>query len=278
MLNVNGGKYNVNQPAFALARFGAASDNSAVSLPRFYAPELDPARAEVPLPADEARHLTRVLRLSVGDEIAVFDGRGHEARARVTHAARDRVLAEVIEPLDAAAEPGVAIALALAVLKPEAMDDAVRDATMMGVARIDPLITEHIAVKERALADRRVVERWHRIAIASAKQSRRARIPVIGAPARLDDWLRGSLESLRVLLVEPAAAGDEPADLRTLADRPRPDSVAILVGPEGGWSEGERRRAVDAGCVPATLGRLTLRADAVPVAAVALVRFILGDL
>ncbi len=249
-----------------------------MSLPRFYAPDLDSARSEVRLPAEEARHLTRVLRLSVGDEIAVFDGRGREARARVKQAARDHVLVDLIEPLDAAAEPGIAITLALAVLKPEAMDDAVRDATMMGVARIDPLITEHIAVKERALAGPRVVERWHRIAIASAKQSRRARIPVISAPAALDDWLRGSIESLRVLLVEPAAAGHEPSDLRTLADRPRPGAVAILVGPEGGWSEDERRRAIDAGCLPVTLGRLTLRADAVPIAAIALVRFVLGDL
>lgn len=249
-----------------------------MSLPRFYAPDFDSAVADVQLPADEARHLTRVLRLAVGDEIAVFDGRGHEARARVKHATRDHVVVETIEPLEAAAEPGVAIALAIAVLKPEAMDDAVRDATMMGVARIDPLITEHIAVKARALADPRVVERWHRIAIASAKQSRRARIPVISAPARFDEWLRGSLESLRVLLVEPAAAGAQSVDLRTLADRPRPDSLALVVGPEGGWSDDERCRAIAAGCLPVTLGGLTLRADAVPIAAIALVRFVLRDL
>lgn len=248
-----------------------------VSLPRFYAPELDPDAREVRLPADEARHLTRVLRLDVGDDVAVFDGRGREVVARVARAARDVVVLEVARRVDPAAEPAIPIALAQAVLKPEAMDDVVRDATMMGVARIEPLITEHIAVKERALAEGRVLERWYRIAVASAKQCRRATVPVISAPRRFDEWIAVPRSEMRVILLEPSIGGAG-KDVRSLGIRPRPSSVAVVVGPEGGWSSAERNRAIERGCVPITLGALTLRADAVATAATVLLRFVFDDL
>jgi len=107
-------------------------------LPRFYAPSLDLAASGVTLPPEEASHLTRVLRLSVGADVAVFDGRGVEFRARVARAARDRVTLTLVERVTPAAEPAVRLALVQGVLKSDAMDDVVRDAVMMGVSRIDP--------------------------------------------------------------------------------------------------------------------------------------------
>src|SRR5688572_16178803 len=101
-------------------------------LPRFYAPDLDPERASVTLPADEARHLTRVLRLGAGAEVSVFDGRGLEFRAVVEVAVRDTVSLRLLEPLPAPASPPVQMIVVQAVLKGSSMDDAVRDATMMG--------------------------------------------------------------------------------------------------------------------------------------------------
>src|SRR3954466_384581 len=112
-------------------------------LPRFYAPDLDPDAATIALPPDEALHLTRVLRLGPGDRIAVFDGRGREFLAPVAAASRDRVQVDLVEPVTAVPEARVPLTLAQAVLKGDRMDDVVRDATMMGVAAIDPIITAH---------------------------------------------------------------------------------------------------------------------------------------
>ena len=170
-------------------------------LPRFYAPSLDPASREVTLPFDEAAHLTRVLRLGPGDVVAVFDGRGVEFRAEVARASRGQVTLALVEPITPAAEPAVRLALVQAVLKTEAMDDVIRDATMMGVSRIDPVITSHVAVGERAISSGRPVERWRRIAVASAKQCRRATVPVVADPRRFDDWLRASDDQWRLILV-----------------------------------------------------------------------------
>ena len=247
-------------------------------LPRFYTPSLDPAAREVTLPPDEAAHLARVLRLAPGDDVAVFDGRGGEFRARVVRASRAAVTVAIVEPLLPAAEPAVRLTLVQAVLKADAMEHVVRDATMMGVSRVDPLITSHVTVPARAIAGGRAVERWRRIAVASAKQCRRATVPVIGEPQPLDRWLQTTGGDWRLLLVEPQALQGGEVGMRALLDRPRPVSAALIVGPEGGWSAEERRAAAAAGCLPISVGAITLRADAVPVAAIAVLRFVLGDL
>ncbi len=247
--------------------------NSRVSLPRFYVPLLDPNVRETALPADEATHLSRVLRLNAGDDIAVFDGRGREFRARVTDTARRKVIVELLEPIAPAPEARVAITLVQSVLKGEKMDAVVRDATMMGVAAIEPIITSRtIARGPRADNDR-----WMRVSIASTKQCRRAVVPTITAPRPFDEWLRSSAHGLRLMLVEPPASATDMCSLHLL-EHHAAGSLALIVGPEGGWSGEERARAEQAGCLSVTLGGLTLRADAVAVAALAITRFALKDL
>src|SRR6187399_2295872 len=132
-------------------------------LPRFLA-AIDSASGTAHLADDEARHLSQVLRLGAGDEVAVFDGAGREFRARVERVTRDGALVRLIEEQAAAPEPRVRLTLAQAALKGEKMDDVVRDATMMGVASIEPLVTEHTAAH---LKEGRAPERWRRIAVAS---------------------------------------------------------------------------------------------------------------
>src|SRR5262249_10010507 len=95
----------------------------------------------VMLPRGEAEHLTRVLRVGVGDDVSVFDGRGHEWRARVVSVVRRDVRVQLVSRVEPAVEAGVALTLAQAVLKGEKMDDIVRDAVMLGVAAIQPLVT-----------------------------------------------------------------------------------------------------------------------------------------
>lgn len=243
------------------------------TLPRFLVPDLDPARQDATLPADEAEHLTRVLRARAGDEIAVFDGRGREFSARVKSASRRNVSIELLESMSPAEEGAVPLTLAQAVLKGDKMDHVVRDAVMLGAARIVPLVTEHIAVRLSTIEAGKPAERWSRVALASTKQCGRATLAVVDDPLTLPAFLASSPAALNLLFVEPSA-GDGAISLRSFIEKPAPSSVALIVGPEGGWSEQEQHAAVAAGCVPVTLGNLTLRADAVAVAAIAVVRFL----
>jgi 16S rRNA (uracil1498-N3)-methyltransferase len=242
-------------------------------LPRFLADSLDADAGVARLSDDEARHLSQVLRLAVGDQVAVFDGAGREFRARVERVTRDGADLRLLEEFPAAPEPAVRLTLAQAVIKGEKMDEVIRDATMMGVSAIEPLITEHTSAHIRA---GHAPERWRRIAISSAKQCRRAVVPAIGVGTAFPDWLAQDRAEMRVLLVEPSAAVDG-HPVSTLSGS-RPASASLLVGPEGGWSVAEITAAVRAGWVPITLGRRTLRADAVPIVAIGLLQFVWGDL
>ena len=245
-------------------------------LPRFLAASIDPDAGVAHLSEEEARHLARVLRLGVGDEVAVFDGNGREFRARVEQIGREGAVARLIAGIESVPEPAVRLTLAQSAIKGDRMDDVIRDATMMGVAAIEPLVTEHTAAQ---LKPGRAPDRWRRIAIASAKQCGRAVVPSIGRGATLPEWLAEDRSSVRLLLLEPSAGGPKRGQPPFPARRDQPPaSASLLVGPEGGWSAAEIEAAIAAGYEPITLGRRTLRADAVAIVAIGVLQYGWGDL
>lgn len=238
-------------------------------LPRFFAPDLDPEKPELTLTGDEAHHLHRVLRLRVDDELVVFDGRGTDVRASVSVIGRESATVRLLEPLAPSPAPVVPLTLVQSILKGEAMDDVIRDCVMLGVDSIQPIVSERTTVKTSTLA--KAGERWARIALAAAKQAGRSRLPGIRQAFAFEEWLRQEIAGARFILLEPAASAGVPGlvRVRELAHRPVPDRASILVGPEGGWTVRERDTAMTSGWRPLSLGRLTLRADAVPLAAAA---------
>jgi len=244
---------------------------------RFFAPALDPGDETATLPRDEGEHLTRVLRLGVGDTVSVFDGRGHEFLAKVANVARRDVRVQILSRVEPAPEPAVALTLAQAVLKGDKMDEVVRDAVMLGVAAIQPIVTRRTEATVAALMRSARVDRWQRVALASVKQSRRATLPHVRMPLALESYLGDPPQALRIMLVEPSAAGDAES-LSALQAEPIPPDAALIVGPEGGWSETECAAARTAGVRLVTLGHRTLRADAVAIAAVSVLQFLWKDL
>jgi 16S rRNA (uracil1498-N3)-methyltransferase len=248
-------------------------------LPRFLVPVLAPAGSLVALPAAEGRHLARVRRLRVGDAVRVFDGRGLEFLARVEQAGKTSVAVRLMERVEPATEPPIRITVAQALLSGDKMDGVVRDLTMLGIAVLQPIVAVRSAVRSSVVQRAHRIERWRRIAVASAKQCGRAVVPEIDEPVRLQDWLCRDTSGIRLYLVEPA--GDAPAGARGLPsagpDR-RQISAALLVGPEGGWTAGEATLVAGAGFVPWTLGTRTLRADAAAFVAVSILQFLWGDL
>ena len=221
------------------------------------------------LSVDEAQHLTRVLRLTTGQDVRVFNGRGAEFDGIVEQATRSTVgirLGAAVAPVP---EARVAITLAHAVLKGDKMDDVVRDAVMMGVTAVQPVVTERSEVALGTLARAHRRERWERIAISSAKQCGRAVVPPIADPIAFAPALggvrAGTLPSPALMLVEPGAAAALPHG--ELAADP-PPAATVFVGPEGGWTAAEVEQA-RAGCQLLSLGGRILRADAMSVVALA---------
>jgi 16S rRNA (uracil1498-N3)-methyltransferase len=240
---------------------------------RFFAPTLDAGDEVVTLPKDEGEHLARVLRLGPGDEVAVFDGRGHEYQARVLSVLRREVRLQLLTRIEPAAELPVALTLAQAVLKGDKMDDVVRDAVMLGVAAVQPLVTRRTEVTVATLVKSARVERWRRVALASAKQCGRAVLPDIRTPLTLTTYLDDRLQGPAYMLVEPSSTAAA-APLAVLRHDVRPPDAALLVGPEGGWAEEEWQVARARGVRLCTLGARTLRADAVPLVGLSILGFV----
>jgi 16S rRNA (uracil1498-N3)-methyltransferase len=240
---------------------------------RFFAPALDPGDETVTLPKDEAEHLTRVLRIGVGDTVSVFDGRGHEFLARVLAAARRDVQVQLLARVNAAAESPVSLTLAQAVLKGDKMDDVVRDAVMLGAAAIQPIVTRRTEATVGALNRGARPDRWRRVALAAVKQSKRALLPEIRSPLTFEDYLDEPAPVLRLMLVEPGARVPvEP--IGVVRAEPTPSDAALLVGPEGGWDDTECAAAATRHVRLVCLGPRTLRADAVAIAALSILQFI----
>jgi 16S rRNA (uracil1498-N3)-methyltransferase len=235
---------------------------------RFYAPHAHDPGDVITMPDDEAEHLTRVLRLKVGDSLRVFNGRGREFEATVEQADKKRVHVRLGSIAAAAAEPRVAITLAQAVLKGDKMDDVVRDATMMGVAEIQPIITARTEVTRASLMRGRRRDRWERIAVSSAKQCGRATVPRILDAIEFDQLIDALGKMLLplpgLMLVEPNAASETtPASELDLSPQ---RGATVVIGPEGGWTPAEVERGASV-CRLITVGSRTLRADAMCVVA-----------
>src|SRR5262245_34895344 len=172
---------------------------------RFFAPSLDIGDETVVLPKDEGEHLRRVLRLGVGDTVAVFDGRGHEFLARVVAAVPRETRVQLLSRIEPPREATVPITIVQAVLKGDRMDEIVRDAVMLGASAIQPLVTRRTEMTVAALLRAARIERWRRVAVASVKQSHRAIVPDIRTPLSFDSHLEEPLRGLQIMLVEPDA-------------------------------------------------------------------------
>lgn len=231
-------------------------------MPRFHCPAPLATGAEIALPPGAARHV-QVLRLQPGDGVTLFNGAGGEWAARVTQMGRSHVAVEVGAHDPAEREAPRAVHLALGMPANERMDWLVEKAAELGVASIQPLLTERAVLRlsgERADKKR---AHWQAVAVAACEQCGRNRVPPVHAVLPLADWLRTApVEGVRVLLaLRPGSA--------TLASAAMAGAVTFLSGPEGGLSAAEEDAAIARGFAPVTLGTRVLRAETAPLAALA---------
>ena len=159
--------------------------------------------------------------------IRIFDGRGHEFTARVDIVTRKQVTAHTLEAVEPTREPRVKLTLAQSILKGRGVDTVVHNATMLGVAAIQPIFSERTNVPRAALTHDGTLERWCKIAVSSAKQCGRAVVPALASPVRFDQLLTDATVPLRIMLVEPASPSAHES-LGVLNNQP-PPAAAISV-------------------------------------------------
>ena len=227
---------------------------------------------------DESRHLARVLRLQPGDTVVAADGHGRDYTVRI-ETLGDTAAGTVVGITTREPDTAFPIVLLQGVAKGDKMETIVRAATELGVARVDPVITERTIVRLEPGRWRDRARRWQRVAKEATKQCGRAVIPDVGAPRPLGDVLgelgRASAAELRLCLWE----GDgEPLSGVLARARETAQRAAVLIGPEGGLARTEVDSARASGFVVTSLGRRILRTETAGPAVIAILQSHLGDL
>ena len=220
------------------------------------------------------RHIGLSLRMAVGDMIGVAGAGGQCGRAEIVSISADAVRLRLTELTDSP-EPPVAVWLAQALPKSDKMDLIVQKAVELGVQGIFPLQTAHCIVRYEPAKQAEKLRRWQKISQEAAGQSGRGIVPVVG-PFLTWQQLFARITPQTQLLIFYEGAGTQ--GLRqTLTQHPGKDWI-VVVGPEGGLSEEEVRRAEEHGAVLAGLGPRVLRAETAGFAALAAIMYQLGDL
>lgn len=211
------------------------------------------------LVADQARQIASVLRLPVGTEvILVLDGR--DLLVRLASVNSRQVSGTVIARSLNSAEPTLSLTLALPLLRGDHSEEVLEAVTQLGVSRIVPFVSERSVVRELSTSKR---ERWERIARESAETARRGRVPTIDP---LSPW-----SDLLALLPKPVIVAWENEGTGMISDVTVKDEASLVIGPEGGFTEGEIDLARDGGAAVVSLGPRNLRSETACIAGVAIV-------
>lgn len=240
-------------------------------LPRFFVPDGLAPGASVDLPAEAAHHAVRVLRLGEGDAVTLFDGRGGEWRARLLRAGP--AVRAALEEFDAQdREPPLRVTLAQGLPAADKMDWVVQKCAELGVAAIVPVTMRRSVVRLSGERMARRIHHWQQVAVAACEQCGRNRVPTVAPLLDLPQYLALAAQENddRFVLAPGAESG-----LRELA-RPA-GAVTLLVGPEGGFEDGELHAARAAGFAPLALGPRVLRTETAGSAALAAMMALWGD-
>ena len=230
---------------------------------RFFVDAVHSGHAQIA--GEEAHHLSRVLRVEPGQKFEISDNR-NVYLAEVESARKDLVSFAIVERIEAPA-PLVRTALLASLIKFEHFEWMVEKATELGVERVVAVEVDRSEKGLAAAAQKRLV-RWRRIAREASEQSRRAKLPVIEPAVSLNDALRNEAE-YRYMLEEadaPPLLSVVPSGRLHAEDR-----VALLVGPEGGWTERERVEIAEASWTSVSLGPEILRAETAAIAGLSII-------
>ncbi len=225
----------------------------------------------ITLSAEASHYLAQVLRLKKGDTVRPFNSNDGEHGATIETPDRKKTTLLIGEQTAAENGSSLIVNLGLGLSRGDRFDFAIQKATELGVSSISPLYTEFSEVK--FTSDERKDKKlghWQKIAISAAEQSGRLSVPTVHSPMQLEAWTTQASEEA-LLILSPRA------DLGFAAVKPSA-SVALLVGPEGGFSPKEEQVAAQNKFQGVGLGKRILRTETAPVAALAILQFMMGDL
>ncbi len=232
-------------------------------MPRFFVPSSQfDAEGGVRILGEDAYHIARALRMAVGDTLTVADMHGGEHLCRLVSIRDTECVLEILESRAGESEPPFPITLYMAYPKGDKLETVIQKAVELGAARIVPFFSSRCIKRPKADGADKLRERLCRIAKEAAKQCGRTLLPTVGDPISFEAMLA---EAGRADLPLFCYEGDGTKSLKEILTKvPRPQSVSVVVGCEGGFSLSEAEAAQNAGLLPTGLGRRILRCETAP--------------
>jgi 16S rRNA (uracil1498-N3)-methyltransferase len=247
-----------------------------MSANRFFIPASSFAGGQVRLSREQSHQACHVLRLQAGDTITVLDGGGQEYDVTLTAVNPTETVGQITGRRRAAGEPIAQVTLFQSLLAREKFEWVLQKATEVGVTHVVPVLTERSLVRVRRMESGKL-DRWRRIVAEAAEQSHRGRIPKLDQVCTFQETMARLRDSDRCLIAAPFREAPALRDtLRGLAGTQA--SIALLIGPEGGFTPEEMTQACQRGAVPISLGPRVLRTETAAVVAAALVLYELGEM
>lgn len=222
--------------------------------------------------ADDIHHMMKVLRLKEGDEVDISDGVEWEYRVRIKSLEKGEVELAILDKQAFAAEPDVKVTLFQGIPKQGKMETIIQKCVELGVHRIVPVFMDRTVVVDRGNFGKKV-DRWNKVSAEAVKQCRRGIIPevtapITGMPDQLEefDMVLLPYENEKGTTIKDVLRGEEDADRKLR-------NIAVIIGPEGGFSEEEADAIIGAGGISVSLGRTILRTETAGMATLAMIMY-----
>lgn len=240
---------------------------------RFFVPR--PYAEIMEIDGVDARHICTVLRMQPGEKLQIVSDDGVTALAEIMESTPAKIVVRCLEVLAESHEPCVKITLAQGLAKGEKMDFIIQKAVELGVSAVVPVAMEHSVVRYDGGKAVKKQQRWQKIAESAAKQSKRDIIPQVRPVTTMQALMQEDASEVKIIAYE---CEDKKGLKATLQNAGKPQSLLVIIGPEGGISEAELAVAKAGGAVPVSLGRRILRAETAGLTALSAVLYEYGEL
>ncbi len=238
-------------------------------IPRIYTPQDLNIDQNLTLEESASRHIAKVLRMTSGRELTLFNGQGGEYTAIIQDVGKKVTQVKITEHNNIMRESSLHSHLAIGLSRGDRMDWVLQKACELGVTQISPLFTERTEVKLAGPRLEKKQQHWQQILISACEQCQRNILPTLNSPQPLNQFL------------EQAPAGEKwvlhHRDSKGLDASQEVSQACLLIGPEGGLSDTEIEQAKTAGFAPLTLGPRIMRTETAPLAALSLLQHLWGD-
>ena len=246
-------------------------------MPKFFVTQDKITENQIIIDTEDVAHISRVLRLGIGDHVTVCDSQGTDYEAEIAEMEQKQIICSITEKRASESEPNIKVTLFQGLPKASKMEYIIQKTTELGISEIVPVKLSRCVVKiDNKKDEKKKLDRWQKISEAAAKQSGRGIVPQISEIMTLDEVIERSKEF--DLFFVPYECEEQKTLKEVLLLKPDIKTVGFIIGPEGGFDPTETEKLHESGIATVTLGKRILRTETAGEAVLAMTMYEIGDI